>query len=94
MGTLRERERENWLGGTALLAICCDGEWICIHTYRSELTVAEAVTTFVFGKLFLCPITNLSFCDASPHNPKRGPCSFTLPVASCDKENRNCHNYK
>lgn len=50
MGTLRERERENWLGGTALLAICCDGEWICIHTYRSELTVAEAVTHFRLWK--------------------------------------------
>ena len=25
------RERENRLGGTALWAICCDGEWIYIN---------------------------------------------------------------
>ena len=41
----RERERENRLGGTALLAILLRRR-MDIHKYRSEFIVAEAVTHF------------------------------------------------
>ena len=59
-----------------------------IHKYRSELIVAEAVTHFHFLlKNYFFVRLRVNFCDASPHNPKRGPYSFSLLVAtSCDRK--------
>ena len=59
-----------------------------IHKYRSELIVAEAVTHFRFLlKNYFFVRLRVNFCDASPHNPKRGPYSFSLLVAtSCDRK--------